>query len=181
MGASADATWAFVLAKGLLLLSPWGSGDSHAVVLPEKLEQLQRTVLDAVLGLASPVVAFAETMDSEASIVTRSLELAQHRSELAMAAVACQVAELVLVSASTCCGDHAGHKLASFLASLLQADLEHECQLESVVDLGQTVKQSRNATAEFLDRLRPYEGLLWYYLASVPASAEIGISNSFIQ
>eukprot|EP00928_Gymnodinium_smaydae_P050299 TRINITY_DN3386_c0_g2_i1.p1 TRINITY_DN3386_c0_g2~~TRINITY_DN3386_c0_g2_i1.p1 ORF type:complete len:620 (+),score=99.53 TRINITY_DN3386_c0_g2_i1:46-1905(+) len=79
---SADALWVLVLAKGALLLQP-AAGDPLSD--PPDLREMRGAVLNAVLGLASPDVAFADaTSGNDVSIALRTSHLCIHRAQLAV-------------------------------------------------------------------------------------------------
>lgn len=125
-----DPLWACVLAKGVISIPPdAGSyGCIAAMPIPTDLVELQRAVLDAMLGLAQPSVAFAETgfvaedEEEAVAIAGRNTELVRHRSELASAAASCQLTQALLAAA---CSDPTamGPRLAAFLVALLQPEL----------------------------------------------------------
>ncbi|CAK0879967.1 unnamed protein product, partial [Prorocentrum cordatum] len=117
-----DALWALVLAKGVLSARV---GSSPLLAMPEELPQLQSDALFAVLGLASPSVAFlglAQCEGGQHTIALRNRQLMFHRSDLASAVVGCQLLQALLTTALRE-GGRCGPALAGFLAGLLQPDV----------------------------------------------------------
>ncbi|CAK0879966.1 unnamed protein product, partial [Prorocentrum cordatum] len=117
-----DALWALVLAKGVLSARV---GSSPLLAMPEDLPQLQSDALFAVLGLASPSVAFlglAQCEGGQHTIALRNRQLMFHRSDLASAVVGCQLLQALLTTALRE-GGRCGPALAGFLAGLLQPDV----------------------------------------------------------
>eukprot|EP00928_Gymnodinium_smaydae_P076052 TRINITY_DN5902_c0_g1_i2.p1 TRINITY_DN5902_c0_g1~~TRINITY_DN5902_c0_g1_i2.p1 ORF type:complete len:698 (+),score=111.96 TRINITY_DN5902_c0_g1_i2:81-2174(+) len=134
--ASRDYFWVVLLAKGVLTLDARHACENDGRILtminaPADIQAIQGAVLDAVLGLASPDVAFArEHADASVegadenggiSIMVRAAELAEHRARLAAA-----WAELQLLGPVTSlCGEpavdgvHRASRLASLLVTLL--------------------------------------------------------------
>ncbi|CAK9072934.1 unnamed protein product [Durusdinium trenchii] len=83
-----DLLWALVLAKGILNIETPGD----LLPLPRELPALQREVLNCVLQLPTPSVAFwDETPDGAIPLEQRNAELVQHRDGLAEAVLACGI------------------------------------------------------------------------------------------
>eukprot|EP00747_Dinoflagellata_sp_TGD_P220634 gnl/TRDRNA2_/TRDRNA2_92581_c0_seq1.p1 gnl/TRDRNA2_/TRDRNA2_92581_c0~~gnl/TRDRNA2_/TRDRNA2_92581_c0_seq1.p1 ORF type:complete len:550 (-),score=107.26 gnl/TRDRNA2_/TRDRNA2_92581_c0_seq1:34-1527(-) len=187
---SSDAVWALVLAKGVLTVCP--DAERHGIVaIPDDLHELQRALLTAVLGLASPNVAFAaevaglgENTAEEATIAMRNMELARHRAGLAAAATDCRIPQALV-------GMSARHSMAAalvaFLVALLQPENvedplrpEPEWQEQSFAALD-VIEESRRAAHYLSFQLRKCAGIMWCLLGEVPVYCSGRLPPDFLQ
>lgn len=183
--ASADPVWAVVLAKGVISA---GIGRDSAVPAPHDLFELQAAVARALLGFASPDVAFVGEVEeaNEVSIASRNERLARHRADLAAACTGMNLPS-VLLGAAARLPASLGEELASFLAGLLQPELavgdlplaSEAAEVGPVLLEGGSaagasaavVWDARNAAAMLAGRLRPQAEAIWAALTAVAGTS----------
>jgi len=176
-----DSVWALILAKGLLSMSA-SHTKSCVVAAPANLPELQYTVLRAVLGLASPDIAFVTVgSEDDADIVTRNIQLVRHRTEVAQALLNSNFLK-VLAAAVARSGPALGPSLVSFLVNLLQPELVHTPDWVTMSDAATAaLQEARQITLKLEAYLPQYSIIIWYALAEVPKAFGGKLPAGFVQ
>jgi hypothetical protein len=187
-----DALWVLVLAKGALALdgridnvarglgysadaaSALEGSDMWALAVPPDLAEMQLAVAKAVLGLASPTLAFGSEMDQSedsggVAITQRAAQLAWHRAQLAMTIAESQLLG-PLIAACSGLTSAERPKIATFLALVLQPELGDEPEWADSSFGSEVFDSAREATTMLRLQLTWSAGELWALLASVAAA-----------
>jgi len=172
-----DPLFVLILAKGALALERLDEPVPNSLLaeldVPPELNVLQAVVLEAVLGLPEPSVAFAQeqeagrTMDDSLSIETRAVQLCKHRARLAAEAATSHIlgplCRVVLEGACL-----ASPRYAAFLCALFQADVREAPPWVGAPQAAEAIILARESTALLEVEVRQYGDFVWRVVAQSP-------------
>lgn len=196
--ASADGLWAFVLVKGVVM-SRAIEGRGLDLPLPSNLSSLRQVAVEALLGTASPSIAFSEELQADLfaddlyggfTIGQRTVGLAQHRARLAVAASDCSLLDSLVREAQESEGVAWLPSFASFLSSLAQPPPEEVVAWEEVCradeDAGAEVQftllDAKGVADAFAAEVSVHSLSIWHLLTTVPrTSPRLGGGVGFLR